>query len=78
MFGSVLVGPYEDARDVDVLVAFDEAARWTLFDHVEMRDELADIFGKPVDLLTRPGVEASRNPYRRKAILDSARVLDVA
>lgn len=78
VFGSAISGPYGDARDVDVLVSFLPEASWSLFDHVRMRDELAGVFGKPVDLLTRRAVEASRNPYRRRAILDTAQVLDVA
>ena len=78
VFGSAATGPFDEARDVDVLVSFVEGAGWSLFDHVRMQDELAAVLGKPVDLLTRRAVEASRNPYRRRAILESARVLDVA
>ena len=78
VFGSAISASYDEARDVDVLVSFLPEASWSLFDHVRMRDELAEIFGKPVDLLTRRAVEASRNPYRRRSILESARVLDVA
>jgi hypothetical protein len=43
-----------------------------------MEEELKEIIGREVDLLTRPGVEASRNYLRRKAILDSAKVLYAA
>ena len=78
LFGSALSGPFDDARDIDVLVSFLPEASWSLFDHVQMREELATVFGKPVDLLTRRAVEASRNEYRRRAILDTARILDVA
>lgn len=40
-----------------------------------MRDELADLFGRSVDLLTRRAVERSPNYLRRKEILGSARVI---
>lgn len=43
-----------------------------------MHEEPAEIFRRDVDLLTFKGVETSRNPVRRKAILASARVYYVA
>jgi len=63
---------------VDVLVSFEPSAGWTLFDVVRMRDELRGIFGRDVDLLTRRGVEMSRNPYRKDSILSSAEVVYAA
>ena len=50
----------------------------TLFDLVAMRDELETIFGREVDLLTRPGVERGLNRTRRRAILSSAEPLYLA
>lgn len=75
VFGSVLREDFSTGSDVDVLVSFDEDAEWSLFDLVDMQDELEEILGRDVDLLTRRGVEASRNPIRRDAILKSARSL---
>lgn len=37
-----------------------------------MQLKLAEIFGRPVDLVSRPAIERSRNPYRRHAILSTA------
>ena len=45
---------------------------------VHMQDELKQIFGRDVDLISKRGVENSRNYLRRKAILDSAQVIHVA
>jgi predicted nucleotidyltransferase len=42
-----------------------------------MEDELVEIFGREVDLLTRRAVEGSLNPIRKTSILSTA-VLDVA
>lgn len=78
LFGSVLREDFGPASDVDVLVEFEEEARHTLFDMVHMEEELQEIFGRQVDLLTRRGVENSRNYIRRKAILNSARVIYAA
>jgi predicted nucleotidyltransferase len=76
LFGSVLRDDFRLDSDVDVLVSFPSyEATPSLFDHVEMQDELVEMFGRPVDLLTRGGVEDSRNPIRRQAILETARVI---
>jgi len=74
-FGSVLRADFGPESDVDVLVTFAPDARWTLFDHVDMEDELRAILGRDVDLVTRRSVERSPNYIRRKAILESAEVV---
>lgn len=78
LFGSALEGTFRPDSDVDVLVTFEPDARWTLFDHVDMQDELKAILGREVDLVSRRGIERSRNQIRRRAILDSARVIYAA
>ena len=78
LFGSVLRGDFNDASDVDVMVSFKKDAGWSLLDHVTMRDELAILFGRNVDLVTRKGVERSQNALRRAAILETARVFYAA
>ncbi|MEO5348290.1 MAG: nucleotidyltransferase domain-containing protein [Magnetococcus sp. YQC-3] len=72
LFGSILRKEFADSSDVDVLVSFADDAHWTLFDLVAMRDELRGVFGREVDLLSRRGIETSRNSLRRQAILESA------
>lgn len=76
LFGSVLhPEEFREDSDVDVMIAFDDEARWTLFDFVEMQDELTAIFGRKVDLLSK---RALKNPYRRQSILSTAQVLYAA
>jgi predicted nucleotidyltransferase len=36
-----------------------------------LKEELEERLGCPVDLLSRPAVERSRNPYRRRSILEN-------
>jgi len=72
LFGSVLREDFRPDSDVDVLVEFDPAAHWTLPDLAQMREELAGILGRAVDLLTGRGVRQSRNPLRSQAILSTA------
>ena len=74
-FGSVLREDFGPDSDVDVLVQFDPRAEHTLFDMVRMQEELKAIIGREVDLVSRRGIEASRNYMRREAILNSAEVV---
>lgn len=75
LFGSVLRDDFRPDSDLDVLVSFAPDVRWTLLDHVDMRDELMEIFGRSVDLVTRRAVERSANYLRRREILGSAQVV---
>jgi len=76
VFGSVLTDHFGPNSDIDVLLSFDADVRYSLLDLSAMADELQTIFGRRVDVLTRKGVEESRNPYRRQEILASAEVID--
>lgn len=78
IFGSALRGDFRSDSDVDVLVSFNSQAHVTLFDMVQMQEELKLIFGRDVDLVSKRGVMNSRNYLRRKAILESAQVIHVA
>jgi predicted nucleotidyltransferase len=78
VFGSALTADFRPDSDVDVLVSFAPQAHVTLFDMVHMQDELKAIFGREVDLISKRGVETSRNYLRRKNILESAQVIHVA
>jgi predicted nucleotidyltransferase len=60
------------------MVSFQNDAAWSLLDHVTMRDELVALFGRDVDMVTRKGVERSRNALRRNTILETARVVYAA
>jgi len=75
LFGSVLREDFSPESDIDVLVAFEPGAQRSLFDLVEMRDELMDLFGREVDLVSQGGL---RNPFRRHEILTTRQVLYAA
>jgi len=68
LFGSMLVDP-SCARDIDLLVTFAADARWGLFEHEHMENELAGLLGRSVDLVSRRAIEASGNALRRNSIL---------
>ncbi|MEA5619052.1 nucleotidyltransferase domain-containing protein [Cronbergia sp. UHCC 0137] len=76
LFGSVLRDDFQpDKSDVDVLVVFDPDAHWTLFDLVDIQDNLKDILGRDVDLIERESIEQSFNHQRKKEILGSYKVV---
>jgi len=78
LFGSVLREDFRPESDVDVLVTFAPEARWGLFDLCRMEDELGELFGREVDLITRRSVEESPNWIRRRHILDHLEAVHVA
>jgi uncharacterized protein len=51
LFGSVLRDDFRPDSDVDVLVKFSERAQISLFDLVQMKLELEEIFHRPVDMI---------------------------
>ena len=77
-FGSVLRDDFRPDSDIDVLVTFSEDAKHTLFDLVHMEKELKEIFGREVDIVSRRGIESSRNYIRKNAILSSAEAVYAA
>lgn len=75
LFGSVLRQDFRPESDLDILVSFSPEAQPSLFDLVHMQDELEQILGRKVDIVSRRGIEASRNHLRKHAILSTAEVV---
>jgi len=75
LFGSVLREDFRPDSDVDVLVTFSPDAKVSLFDLVEMQDELKAIFKRDVDLVEKQAIVDSPNYIRRKNILANTRVV---
>ena len=71
VFGSLARGDGHAASDVDVLIDLQRDARVGLVAFQRMRDELAALFGRPVDLVTRDGL----NRHIRDDVLREARIL---
>ena len=75
LFGSVLRDDFQDDSDIDVLIVFEPDANPTILDIVQMKNELKEIFGRDVDLVTKDIVEQSENYIRRQRILNSAQII---
>lgn len=75
LFGSAVREDFSPQSDVDALVSFAPQSEWGLFDHIQMKQELKELFGRNVDLVTHRALEQSLNTLLRSEILNSAKVL---
>ncbi|MBE9167057.1 nucleotidyltransferase family protein [Pleurocapsales cyanobacterium LEGE 06147] len=78
LFGSVLRDDFRPDSDIDVMVQFHSDAHPTFSTLDRMEAELKTIFHRDIDLVTRQGIEISRNYLRRHEILSSAKVIYAA
>ena len=75
VFGSALRDNFSSGSDVDLLVVFEDDAHFSLFDLVDLKAELEQLLGRPVDLVEKAGLT---NPYRRAEILQTAKTIYAA
>jgi predicted nucleotidyltransferase len=71
LFGSALGEKFGSESDIDLLVEFEPEAQVGFLDLSRMQRELADMWGRPVDLVPRNGLKA----VIRREILESAYTL---
>ncbi|MBI4545507.1 MAG: nucleotidyltransferase family protein [Gemmatimonadetes bacterium] len=69
IFGSASRGEEGAESDIDLLVDFGSPKGF--FELLRLEDELEGFFGRPVDVVTEPGL----SPYLREPILASASVI---
>src|SRR5689334_2353852 len=72
LFGSALREDFHDDSDVDLLATLRDDTHPPLLDWADMQETLAELFDRPVDLVSRRVIEQSRNGYRKHAILSTA------
>jgi predicted nucleotidyltransferase len=72
VFGSAARGDARRGSDIDLIATF--AANPGLA-YYSMADDMAEILGVPVHLLSRDAVDGLTNPYRRRSILEEAAVV---
>jgi uncharacterized protein len=75
LFGSVLRDDFRPDSDIDVMVQFHPDAHPTFSTLDQMEAELKTLLNRDIDLITRQGIESSRNYLRRHEILSSAQVI---
>lgn len=72
LFGSVLRDDFSPESDIDVLVTFAPDPVWSLFDWVDMKDQLETLFERKVDIADKEGL---KNPYLRNEVLRTHQVI---
>ena len=72
LFGSVLGESFREDSDVDLLVVFEPRTKRTFSDWMDMVLELEGLFGRKVDLVEERFLT---NPFRRKSILSSRKII---
>ena len=75
LFGSAIRDDFGPDSDVDVLVELEPVHGLSLFDWVDMIDELRGIIGREVELVSKT---ALKNPIRRQEILRNSQLLYAA
>ncbi|KJC54847.1 hypothetical protein UB31_04360 [Bradyrhizobium sp. LTSP849] len=58
LFGSVARGDNHSGSDVDIMVEIDPDARITVFEYVELKEYIANLFDKPVDVVNRDSLKS--------------------
>lgn len=58
LFGSVARGENHSGSDVDIMIEIDPDARITVFDYVELKEYIANLFDEPVDAVNRDGLKS--------------------
>ena len=78
LFGSVLSDNFrldgEDPSDIDLLYTNASETRYG-FQFFDMQEELEKLLNRKVDLVSKRGIETTRNYLRRKSILESTQVI---
>ena len=62
LFGSVARGDDRPDSDIDILVDLDPAIVVTIFDYAGVKDFIADMFDRPVDVVRRESLKARLRP----------------
>lgn len=74
LFGSIMRDDFGEQSDVDVLLGLGSDHQHSFITTSKMRDELALMFGRDVDIVIREALPRA-NPFRRQAIEAEARVI---
>ena len=72
VFGSVLGDNFGPNSDLDFLAEFEPNDEWDVFDEIHMREELAALVGRDVDIVDRQALESMGNRFIRREVLATA------
>ncbi len=72
LFGSVLTDNFGGDSDIDVLVSFKPDCHYSLYDIIDIKEDLERFFCRKVDLVER---QSLKNPFRKHNILSNMEVI---
>lgn len=75
VFGSILREDFNENSDIDLIISYLPSAFIGLLDMVELQEKMAILFGRNVDLISKNGIEKSKNSLKKDIILGSAVVI---
>ena len=75
LFGSALRNDFSDQSDLDFLVVFSPETDYSYFDIIDIKDSFESATKRKVDIIEKASL---RNPFRRKEILETAKVIYAA
>jgi predicted nucleotidyltransferase len=62
LFGSLARGDSRSDSDIDIMIEIDPQIRMTVFDYVELKEYIADLFDGPVDVVNRQSLKSYVRP----------------
>jgi len=75
LFGSVLTKDFGPDSDINVLITLEPDCHYSLYDIMDIRDDLKDLLGYDIDLVEK---QALKNPFRRHDILNNMEIVYAA
>ena len=62
LFGSLARGDNRSGSDIDIMIEIDPEVRTTVFDYVDLKEYIADLFEGPVDVVNRDALKSHVRP----------------
>jgi len=62
VFGSVARGESRPDSDIDIMIEVDPDAHITVFDYVDLKEYIASLFDRPVDVVNRDSLKSHIRP----------------
>jgi hypothetical protein len=62
LFGSRARGDNRPDSDIDIIIEFDPAAHVSVFNYAGLKDYIASLFDRPVDVVNRDGLKPHVRP----------------
>jgi predicted nucleotidyltransferase len=62
LFGSLARGDNRSGSDIDIMIEIDPDVRMTVFDYVDLKEYIADLFEGPVDVVNRDALKSHVRP----------------